>query len=97
MIANFRPYPVSVSCNCLPTLTLDDPARAQHPVHPAMFSLHSLTWSGTNANCHRAETSLRRTVTGSLEREPGPFFFWGRGLDAKNVAAPPTNDVTCTG
>jgi hypothetical protein len=57
MIAPFRRYPVSASCNCLPTLTLDDPARAQHPFHPAMFSLHSLSSSGTNAIAIRAETS----------------------------------------
>jgi hypothetical protein len=39
MIATFRPYPVFVSCNCLPTL--GDPARAQHPshLHPRPSSL----------------------------------------------------------
>src|SRR5580704_12024099 len=42
MIATFQPYPVSVSCSCLPTL--GDPARAQHPFHPRprlLFPLHS--------------------------------------------------------
>jgi len=37
MIATFQPYPVSVSCNCLPTL--DDPAwwlRLQCCVQPAV-------------------------------------------------------------